>query len=154
MIPSHFRVTHRRNGKVLRQFLAPNIGSREGLEHLVGVLFQGETAGSVWKIGVISGSGYSGIDPDDTLAVHPGWTEFPITRELWNKQATVGGSDPNTTLANQVGNPTVFTFSSGGTVRGSFLTDDTRLWSMASSAPITILPGDEIEYTYQVTITG
>lgn len=77
-----------------RTLILRNDPTTEGVNYLLNTAFRGQAQSSGWRLGIISGSGFSAVSADDTLASHPGWTEHTSTspqRPSWNPTPAGGG---------------------------------------------------------------
>lgn len=139
----------------------PNLVVNEGLQFLNNTFFAGTTYTSDWYLGLITGPGASNtFSPNDTLALHAGWTEY--TGYAGTRGAITFGSaslaDPSV-----IANPAPVQFSitgGGGVVAGAFLTNVTSgsvgiLFSASNfSAPgdRTVVSGDTLNVTYTFSL--
>lgn len=103
----------------------------EGVNYILDAAFRGRSRPSQWYAGLISGSGYSGVSENDTMASHSGWTEF--TNGGGSRKAWSGSGSPAGGL---IGTTTLFTLGATGNIRGMFLTSEPTgvsglLYSMA-----------------------
>ena len=107
-------------GRVGWRCAFPNGTTYAGVNYLLNAAFRGAAQSSSWYLGVIDDTGFSGLDPADTLAAHAGWSEFTAVhlgqRPAWTPVAANGGLTSYTTAA-------LFQFTAAGTVRGAFLCD-------------------------------
>jgi hypothetical protein len=95
-----------------------NLVVNQGLNHILGVEFNGATQITQWYLGLFQGN-YTPV-PTDTAATLPGnATEASSytspTRPLWQGAAPSGQSITNSA------NPAVFTFNASDTIYGAFL---------------------------------
>jgi len=146
-----FQIAHERKGVLLASFLVRNGVVREGMEHLSNLWFQSATPGSSWKFGLIDDDGFSGLDAQDTLGSHSGWSEISETRQDWEPK-----SDPTFIshnyyqLETETDSEAEWEFTSAHDIRGFFITDETRLWATSEIAgdPLSVLSGDILKLTY------
>lgn len=138
-----------------------NLVVNEGLKFINDSVFTGTSYDADWYLGLITGPGGSNTyDADDTLADHPGWTEF--VNYTGDRGAITFGSaslaDPSV-ISNPA--PVQFSISStGGIVAGAFMTnvdDGTSgvLFSASSfSAPgdRAVVSGDTLNVTYTFSL--
>lgn len=124
-----------------RPLLLPNGPTLEGVNYLLDAAFRGRARPAQWYCGLISGSGFSAISQNDTLASHTGWTEFTnggAARRPWVPAAAAGGL---------VGSSVSFTLGATGSILGVFLASVSTgtsglLYSMATdvSGGVTVAP--------------
>jgi hypothetical protein len=90
----------------------------EGVNHFGNAVFRGGPRYSLWYVGLIDQSGFSGLSEEDTHLLHPGWSEYAgvtgSNRVLWQPGAASGGL-----MASAV--PSVLSITADGEVRGAFL---------------------------------
>lgn len=122
----------------------PNGITDEGIHYLLEVGFRSDAAMPVaqlapWYAGLIDNSGFTGVDPSDTMASHTGWSEATQYDET-NRQTLVFGAAATRKITAQVS----FTMNATKTIEGIFVTSNNTksgttgtLWSTAlfSSAP-------------------
>jgi len=110
-----------RSGKLKWESLAKNGVTTPGLNHILDVEFHGSAQSTTWYISLIDSSGYTGLDPTDTMGSHAGWAECTAydeaTRPEWTEGAAAGGVITNATRVN-------FTMNATKTVKGAFLVDN------------------------------
>jgi hypothetical protein len=115
------REAHDKDGNFLWRDEAPNVVFDAAIADLLSVYFKDGAKKPNWFIGLINSSAQ--LQPTDTLASHPGWTENANYVGTTRKQATFGevaGKQINTTAAKAV-----FTMSgAGGNILGTFLCSD------------------------------
>lgn len=141
MVPNHkiimggrFRVEHRRLIKTdvfdhpiwdtLDVEEIDNLVVNQGLNHILGVEFNGQTQITNWFLGLFQGN-YSPV-ASDTAATLPGnateCSSFTSpTRPAWQEAAPSGQSITNSA------NPAIFTFNAPVTVYGAFLTSSSTI---------------------------
>lgn len=146
---SRYRLTLRRNGKIVHRITASNTLVQESMEYFANVMFSGETVGSlIWKFGLIDNDGYTGVDIEDTLSSHPGWTEITdYTRQDWDSEDWVNSFIGTDT-------PAEWTFTTTGELRGVFLTNGTILLSTAVFSVIEFYPNDTLQVDYTLDANG
>jgi hypothetical protein len=147
-------IEHRNKaGKLIGIYRVPNGITDVGMNDLLDVHFGNDTQHALWYIGLIDNSGYSGVDPTDTMSSHAGWTEntdYSGNRKQWVVGAAAGRSISNGTTAD-------FNITGTATLRGIFVnTDETgtagTLWSTALfSSPVSVQNGDTLKITYTVS---
>lgn len=147
-------IEHRNKaGKLIGVYRVPNGITDQGMNDLLDVHFGNDTQHSLWYIGLIDNSGYSGVDPSDTLASHAGWsenTDYSGNRKNWAVGSASGRSISNGTTAD-------FNITATATLRGIFVTDQETgttgiLWSTALfSSPVSVQNGDTLKITYTVS---
>lgn len=152
-----FHVEIVRDGRVIKRFRIKNLVTTAGKALMLNAMFAGAASPGSWYSGIIDNTGYSAIAITDTMASHPGWTEFTTY-----SQATRVAWGVATTVTNSISNGTVMTFTTnaGGTVRGLFITNNNvkggiigTLWSMVlfTSAQI-VNSGDTIRLVYTAAL--
>lgn len=146
-------------GAVTDDFVVPNAAVTAGHNSLLNVGFRASTQITAWYVGLINGSGFSAVSASDTMASHPGWTEYTAysetVRQTWTPGAASGGV---------IVNGTVMTFTNGGSqgnIQGMFLASSSTksealstLYSTAvESSPRTLAISAPFQVYYQVTLT-
>ena len=131
-----------------------NVGKNDNLEKY----FRNGTTSAAWYIGIIDATGYTAIDPTDTMASHAGWSEFTgyseANRVTWAADAAASESITNST-------PASFSINASGTLKGAFLVDENTksgttgtLWATALFAgDIPVTNGDTLKITYTINAT-
>jgi len=118
----------------------PNGITDEGIHYLLEAGFRSGTAITAWYAGLIDNSGFTGVDPSDTMASHSGWSELYTEYDESVRQTLSFGAAATRQITAEVS----FTMNATKTVEGIFVTSvDTKntatgtLWSTAlfSSAP-------------------
>ena len=100
-----------------------NLVTTAGRNDMLDKYLAGSAYTAAWYLGIISSASYSGISAADTMASHAGWLEAGLANApayseaarrtaAWNAAAS-GSKALSAAL--------VFTFTSSGTVKGSFL---------------------------------
>lgn len=111
----------------------------EGIHYLLEAGFRDGTKITAWYAGLIDNSGYTGVDPADTMASHTGWSEATQYDEADRQTLTFGAAATRKITAS-----VSFTMNATKTIEGIFVTSDNTksgttgtLWSTAlfSSAP-------------------
>ena len=105
-----------KNGKIKWVDHNHNLVVNEGLNHILDILFAGDTQVNPWYVGLTDGS--PTIVADDTMASHTGWSEI-ITYDEATRQE-YADARTNQVVSNTV-SPSVFTMSGAATVGGAFL---------------------------------
>ena len=106
------------------------------------------------EVGFADSAGFTGFDPSDTLASHPGWTEATVESSLWDMgtafPAVVSGDNLSASMEYVA---TVTNNGSDVTVAGVFITtpDSGVLWATIERLTL-IENGDEVIVTYTITI--
>jgi hypothetical protein len=100
-----------------------NLVTNEGLDDVLSVYFGGSLQDSTWFVGLTDGAPLSEA-ATDTLASHPGWTEFTAYSE-GDDQPLVLGAVASQSVSNS-GSPASFSIiSPGGTVGGAYISSVT-----------------------------
>jgi PKD repeat protein len=128
-----------------------NMWANEGIAEALNAL-RLTTINSASAVALISGAGYSAIAANDTLAGHPGWTEFV--------GYTGSRPAPSWTAASAraiAATGITFSITSAGTIRGAALVfglggTATKLGSMAKLAAVDVVPGDTVTLDIAVSI--
>lgn len=153
---NYFTLKQYRGGKLIKEITFPNGVVDEGKDHMLDVSFISATTQQTWYLGLYDGTGT--LADDDTMASHPGWTEFILydeaTRPAWGPDAASTQSISNSTTVD-------FSINASGTVKGCFVTSDNTisgtsgiLWATADINPdLTVSNGDTIQLTYTVNLT-
>lgn len=168
-----FKVDHIRNGKRINSYSFPNGITNEGKDHLLDVVFHGDTQITAWFLGLIDDASFSALAAADVYAQingTNGWDEFTdytdpanadsaLTRPAWTEGAASGQSITNGTVVE-------FDITGSGTVKGVFVVgggtdpedkDDAAgggtLWATAlfSGGDVPVLNGDTLRVTYTVS---
>lgn len=108
------------NGNLKWEDRAHNLVVNQGLQDMNNKYFNGSSYNASFYLGLITGPSSSTVfSPTDTLATHPGWTEF-TTYTGTRKPMTFGTANYNnpSVLPNASVN---FLITVGGTVAGAFL---------------------------------
>jgi len=139
-----------------------NIVTTVGKNSLLDVYLGASTQITTWYLGLISSTSYSAIAAADTAASHAGWKEAGPTfapaysegfRQTAAWSAAASGSKATSSAA-------IFTMSSSGTVKGSFLISNNAkdgitgtLYSagLFSAGDKTVTSGDTISVSYTAT---
>jgi hypothetical protein len=120
-IGGSFEVVYRERGKRLWRERVKNGLTSEALDMALIQIFNMADftpfafPPAAWKFGLIADSNFTGLANSDTIASHPGWTEFTSYAETIRPlylAATVEDGVVSPTR------PTVFTMSARGTIRG------------------------------------
>lgn len=180
LVPEHkiimggrFNILHRRRDKraedawgfetweTLSIEQVDNLVVNQGLNHILGVEFNGQTQVSAasWFLGLFQGN-YTPV-PTDTAATLPGnATECSsytsATRPLWQGAAPSGQSITNSA------NPAVFTFNAGVTVYGAFMVSSSTIGGTSGvlfaaaqfAAPKAVSNADQLLVTYTFNATS
>lgn len=149
-----FFVEHRNEaGKLIGLYRIPNGIVDVGMEFLLDCMYNNGTQSTIWYLGLIDNSGYTGVSDSDTNAAHAGWTEFTTYtggRKTWTSGAAAGRAVSN-------GATVDFTITAPGAVRGIMVTDQAAgvgavLWATALfSSAITVATSDVLKVTYTVS---
>lgn len=155
----YFTIEHRNKaGELLNKYIVPNGVVNVGKDDIFEQYFRNGTVATAWYIGIVDASGYSAIDPTDTMASHAGWTEFvgytEANRVTWGPDAAASQSITNST-------PVTFSINASGSLKGAFLVDENTksgttgiLWATALFAgDIPVTNGDTLKITYTVNGT-
>lgn len=169
-----FTVRHRRRGRLLNEFVIPNLITNEGKNHILNVQFNGTTQRTTWYLGLIDNAGFTAVAATDNYdninQAGNGWDEFTsytdrnnadnaTTRPVWPEDAASGQAITNTTLA-------IYDFTATGTVKGLFVAAGTNaatkgdhtagtghiLWAATPfAANVDVNNGDDLSVTYSVS---
>jgi len=152
-----FQFEHYRDGKLFNIYDILNDIVNEGKNKIFNTMFNDSTpvANASWCIGLISATGFSALAATDTMASHPGWTEFTsftqANRVAWGSGNSVAQQATNAT-------PATFNINAAGTLKGGFVVSNNTkggtsgiLWATAQfSSDIPVTNGDEMKITYTV----
>jgi len=158
----HFVLEHWRDGTLLETIPFPNGATDVGKQYMLGATFNGTTPITTWYFGLLDGtSGTPTLASGDTMASHPGWTEF-VTYDEGNRQTWVKAINTlnNTmassaaaqfTVSNAVSNPAY--------IAGGFLTSSSTRGGTAGTLwahglfpnPVPVQAGDVFKINY---VTG
>ena len=151
-----FRVDHMRKGILIGRIWVPNGVTNEGKDDMLGVQFDAVTQKPNWYIGLIDNSGFSALDPTDTLASHAGWTENTdydeVNRVEWNPDAPASQAITNAT-------PRDFTMNASVTINGVLIASVNTgtsgiLWATGSftGGAIPVADDDVLSIVYTVEL--
>ncbi len=138
----------RRGGERWRAVVANGV-TTAACDEFNRLMFTGAAAvARTWTLRLIDAAGFTGLDPTDTLAAHPGWVEYagytPYA-PTWTQTAAVEGViDSLTTLSVTVG--------TAGSLKGIYLAASSLLYSTGELATARVVsPGDVLSLRYRVT---
>ena len=125
-----------------------------GIHYLLEAGFRGGSAISTWYAGLIDNSGYTGVDPSDTMSSHTGWSEATQYDETVRQTLSFGAAATRSISAE-----VSFTMNATKTIQGIFVTsDDTKsgttgtLWSTALFAsPPGLVSGNVLTANYTLS---
>ena len=106
------------NGKVKWEDTAKNLVVNEGLDHILGILFQSGTQVDPWYVGLTDGT--PTVAAADTTASHAGWTEVTAYSE-GVRQAFVDGTITSQSVSNSASKASFSISSDSTTIGGAFL---------------------------------
>jgi len=151
-----------KDGNIKWEDKSHNLVVNEGLKHMNDTFFKGSGFTADWYIGLVTGPGAGNTyAANDTMAFHPGWTEF--TAYTGNRgaitfdAATLADPSVATNSTRVTFNPT----GAGGTVAGAFLTDAAtgtsgKLFSVVNfqtpGGDRSIVAGDVLYVTYTFSL--
>lgn len=137
-----------------------NLVTTQGKNHLLDTYLAGSSYTGKVFLGLISATGYTGVNAADTANSHTGWNEFSgysqVARVAPSFSAASSGSKATASAA-------VFSITSANTVKGTFLVANTGTGSAASKGGFsgvlysaglftggdkTIASGDIVNVTY------
>lgn len=131
----------------------------EGIHYLLEVGFRSdagmpEAQLAPWYAGLIDNSGYTGVDPSDTMSSHTGWSEATQYDET-NRQTLAFGAAATRKITAQVS----FTMNATKTIEGIFVTSNNtksgttgKLWSTALfSSPPGLVSGNVLTANYTLS---
>lgn len=107
----------------------PNGVTIAGVNYLGNTGFRASARVATWFLGLVDDSGFTGLNPADTLAAHPGWGEF--TSVYLGQRPAWSPAPPGAGLMGYT-SPALFQITAAGNVRGAFL---------ASVQPTGLSPG-------------
>jgi len=132
---------------------AKNLVVKEGLNHLLNVVFHGTTPVSPWYVGLIADG--PTLDADDTLASHTGWTED--THYAANRKEFVEGAASSESISNS-GNAAAFAINDTVVLAGAFICSvaTTTTGTLFCAAVFTqgdrsVVSGDQVNVTYTLS---
>jgi hypothetical protein len=144
--------------KLLWGGVVKNAPVDDGLTDLASV-FANQGTQRAWCFGLISGASFSAVASTDTMASHPGWTEFTgyqeAARPAWNV------ADPATPTVSYA-SLSQFTFNATGAVRGVLVSSSNTkggtsgiLWATGlRSENLSVSPGQLLTVGYSVRFVG
>jgi hypothetical protein len=132
----------------------------QGLNDIISVYLAAGTQKLAWFLGLIDNSGFSGLNPNDTLTSHSGWTESTAynesNRPTWTPGPVAGQAVTNPT-------PATFTMSTSSSIYGMFLASNNTkggtsgvLWATGGfQSGVQTLPlGQPLKATYNLAAAG
>jgi hypothetical protein len=137
--------------------VARNLVTDSGINDNESVYFAGGTPKTLWYIGLVTTTAYTGFAGADTIASHAGWTEFTgyneAARQQWTPSAPAGRVI--------TGSATVaFTMTAGSSLKGAFLVSNStkggttgQLWSGGEFGTVQTLSPSQVFRT-NYTLTG
>ena len=145
-----------RNNQLIQEVLGKNDITTEGKNHLLDVVYDGETANTHWYIGLIDNASFAALLATDTLASHTGWTElipgtaYTGNRQEWVKLAASAGSMVTDTDATF---PMLQTKTAYGILVASVATGTSGVLMAtgAFDATIALQNGDSFKISYTIT---
>ena len=126
-----------------------------GIHYLLDTGFRGQAQISTWYAGLIDATGFAGVNPGDTMASHPGWTENVNYSET-NRPAFAFPAAASRSISDEVS----FTINAASqTIQGIFVTSDNTkggttgtLWSTAEfPSPPTLNNGNVLTASYTLS---
>lgn len=154
-VGGRFLVEHRRDGELLSVEDVSNLVVNEGLNHILGVEFHGDTQITTWYIGIFEGN-YTPVAGLTAATVASASTECTAYDEA-SRQEYVEAA-PSGQIITNVANKATFTINATKTIYGAFLAS-----ASAKSATTGVLfaasrfgtskavaAGDELLVTYQI----
>jgi hypothetical protein len=158
-VGGYFGILHYRDGILLNEYRIKNGITNEGLNDLLSSAFIGTTQ-HTWYFGLIDGATSPTLDPGDTMASHPGWSENTdfneSPRRTWSPVSSGVGKIVNTSYPEH-------TMNASATIAGAFITSDSTkggtagvLWSTAlfSNGSVELESGDVLKTYYELTAVG
>lgn len=153
-----WHIVHRNKaGLLIAEYDIKNAISDEGMNYLLDTGFNAGTALNPWYIGLIDSTGFTAVDPTDTMASHAGWAELSAysnaTRPTWSSGAAAARAVTNSS-------PVDFNINADGkTVKGLFITSNNvkggttgKLWSAALFGTASLVNnGDTLGATYSLS---
>jgi hypothetical protein len=146
------------DGQKVRRLLARNMVTDAGLNSVLDVYFRAQTQLTAWYVGLISGTGSTGLAATDTMGSHAGWTEATgyseSTRQQWSPPAASSGVVLNTS-------PLTFTANATGTIRGVFLASNStkggttgtlHSHALFDEGPQALVSGNVVRVYYQAVL--
>jgi hypothetical protein len=144
-----------RSGQRIQRIGFPNAVTTTGKNGIFDWAFRNQANPATWYIGLIDLAGFSATAVTDTMAAHPGWTEFDdyteATRQAWTTVAAVNAQITNTT-------PATFNINATGGIRGIFVISDNvklgttgTLWTTGLfPTALSVVNTDQVKITYTV----
>jgi hypothetical protein len=147
------------DGSVAWEESFPNGQTTAGLTHALATELGGGTQITTWFVGLISATGFTGLNVADTTSSHTGWQEVTsyneATRPQWSPGAAAGGAITGPTANG-------FTLNASGTALGAFLCSSSTkggssgvLWAHGEfSQPRQYVPGQVLQGAYTCQLAG
>ena len=137
----------------------PNGITDEGIHYLLEVGFRSdagmpEAQLAPWYAGLIDNSGFTGLDPSDTMSSHSGWTESQDYSEAVRQTLAFAAA-----ASRAISDDVSFTMNATKTIEGIFVTSNNvkggttgKLWSTAqfSTAPA-LVSGNVLTANYSLS---
>lgn len=154
-----FHCEHIRDGKVIDQWDQPNLVTTEGLNALMGIMFNGATQITTWYVGLFEGN-YTPVAGVTAATITSASTECTaydeLTRIEYVEAAPSGGSVTNSA------NKAAFTFNASKTIYGAFLvsasaksaTTGTLFSAARFSSSKAVVDDDQLQLTYTLTVAS
>lgn len=124
-------------GRILCAGKEPNGVITATIDDLFDVYFSNGSPQAAWYLGVISNTGFTSLEADDTMASHGGWTEatnYSGSRPAWAPEDSAGGLKKNAVARE-------FPITTEEALRGMFVVSDNTkggssgtLWATGSFA--------------------
>ena len=154
-----FFVEHVRDGKIIDVFETPNLVVNEGLNSILGIMFNGVTQVTTWYVGLFEGN-YTPVDGVTAATITANSTECvaydEVTRVAYNEAAAAAQSISNTA------NKATFTFNATKTIYGAFLvsnstksgTTGTLFAATRFAASKAVVAADQLLVTYTLNASS
>lgn len=144
-------VTHA-DGSVDKHVIHNTI-TTEGKNLLLNSFFRNNAPPTNWYFGLIDNAGFTAVAATDTMAAHPGWTEFTLYTEA-NRQSWTPGAASSAQITN--GTAATFTINATGAIAGILITSNNTIggttgtsWSAALfAAELSVVNTDSVKVTY------
>ena len=156
-LKGYWRLEHYRQGKLIHSEEAKNLIVDVGLQDVLDVALLNGTPKAGWFVGL---KNTGAVQPGDTMASHPNWTE----------NTTYAGTDRpawtavrNTLTVTNTASKASFAINGSTTVAGAFLSDaqpnspgntGLLLAAVDFAAPRAVNDGDNLQVTYEITAAG
>lgn len=154
-----FSVEHFRKGELIDQFECPNLVTNEGLNHILGAVFNSATQIGTWYLGLFEGN-YTPVAGVTAATITAASTECTAYDET-TRQEYVEAAPSSQSITNSA-NKATFTFNATKTIYGAFLvsasaksaTSGTLMSAARFGTAKSVVAADQLLLTYTFAATS